>query len=188
MSNENAVSTGLPVAGRSLHRWLVGLPVILFILTMSFFAVYAAENDTEWLRRALLLNIAAVVAGGLTAAAGVMDFGRIPRDHRARTMALVHGGLNTLSLSLLVINLQLHHALIGPAFDFERALPRTDPTAAIALTAVALGITLGSGVLGYLLAHRYMVGLTADQLRERGRASARRVAQPAARATAGNDL
>jgi uncharacterized membrane protein len=177
--NENAVSTGLPVAGRSLHRWLVGLPVILFILTLSFFAVYAAEHDTEWLRRALLLNIAAVVAGGLTAATGAMDFGRMPRDHRARTTALVHGGLNALSISLLVINLQVYRALIAPAFDFEHALSRTDPTAAIALTGVALGITLGSGVLGYLLAHRYMVGLTADQLRERGRVAARHAADPA---------
>lgn len=172
MTNVNAVSTGLPVAGRSLHRWLVGLPVVLFILTLSFFAVYAAEHDTEWLRRAFFLNIAAVVAASVTAATGMLDFGRIPREHQARTMAMVHGGLNTISLTLLAVNLAMHRALVMESFDLHHALRPADPTAAIALSAVAVGITLGSGVLGYLLAHRYAVGLTAEQLRERGRAAA----------------
>lgn len=178
MTNDNPVTTGMPVGPMSLHRWLVGIPVVLFILTLTLFAVYGTEDVGDWLRWALIANVAAVVAGGMVAATGSLELGRIPQAHRARPMALLHGGLNTISLVLLAINLTAHRELLTIAMDFDRAMPRTDPTLAIGLTAGAVAVTATSGVLGFLLAHRYLIGMTPDQLRERGKQKAASVPPP----------
>lgn len=147
------------IAGRSVHRWLVGVPVLLFIATLTGFALFASEHDGDWLRAAFLTNLAAVGAAAIVAAFGVLDFQRIPKGHRAIPFAAAHGALNTGSLLLFVANLVTHrHALEDATRDRMHDDYRFDPTTSLALIGTAVALTVVSGAIGFYMAHKLRVG------------------------------
>lgn len=151
--------TRVPVAGQSLHRWLVGLPVILYVATVVFFGLFASDRDPMWLHDAFLSNLAAVIAAGLVAVPGLLDFLQIPKHHRARSVALGHASFMVVVLTLFVANLAVHFRVLSAAMKGAIGLYRhLDPTLALALTGSGLGLAVCGGAIGLALAHRFHVG------------------------------
>lgn len=153
------VFTRVPVAGQSLHRWLVGIPVILYVGTLAFFVLYAVEHDPMWLRDAFLANLGAVVAAAIVAVPGLLDFMQIPKGARARTIGLRHASFMVVVLGLFATNLGVHFRVMTAALKGSIALHRGfDPTTALALTGSGVVLALCGGALGLALAHRFHVG------------------------------
>src|SRR6187549_2978470 len=85
------VITRVPVAGHSLHRWLVAIPVTLYAGTVAFFGLYAYDHSLMWLRDGLVTNLVAVIAALIVAVPGLLDALAIPKGMPAKKVALAHG-------------------------------------------------------------------------------------------------
>ncbi|MBN8609099.1 MAG: DUF2231 domain-containing protein [Deltaproteobacteria bacterium] len=153
------MSTRHSLGGRSLHRWVVGFPVLFFTLTFAFFGVYALEHDGGWLRAAFMTNIAAILAAVGAGALGLLDFRGIPARHPARTLAVAHATLNSASIALLIGNLVMHEPFVAAALRNQRdVLLRFEASASLTLTGIVLAITVVSGAIGFRMAHHHRVG------------------------------
>jgi uncharacterized membrane protein len=155
------VLTRVPVAGHSLHRWLVGIPVILYVATVAFFGLYAYDHSLMWLRDGIVTNLVAVIAALIVAIPGLLDFLAIPTGNPARKVAMGHASLMVVVLSLFVANLVVNFRVLAAALKGVIAMHRGfDGTLPLVLTAVALGVAVCGGTLGLLLANRYHIGDT----------------------------
>jgi hypothetical protein len=149
----------VPVAGHSLHRWLVGIPVILYAATVILFGLYAYDPSATWLRDAIFANLLAVLVVPIVAAPGLFDALAIPRAHPARNVAIGHGSLMVTVATLFVVNLAVHYRLLASALKGSMALQRGfDATVPLVVTGTALALAVFGGALGVMLAHRYHVG------------------------------
>lgn len=153
------VPTQFAFAGRSMHRWLVGIPVVLYLTTCVLFAAHMAHGGQEYLRAGMITNLVAVLSAVLAAGFGFADFLQIPSEHPAKRPAMIHGGLNSTALVLVASNLFAHNALLLEVGHDRRVLTAGfDSTLALALTCVAVGLTLVSGAIGFWMAHHQHVG------------------------------
>ncbi len=153
------VYTRLPVAGRSLHRWLVGIPVILYVATVVFFALYAFDDNLMWLRDGIFANLAAVIAAAVTAVPGLIDLLAIPTTSPARKLAYGHMSLMVVVLGLFVVNLvECRDVLMAALHESMPSYRGFDGTMPLALTAMGLGLAVCGGAIGLTLAIRYRVG------------------------------
>lgn len=159
LTNHSPIPTQHALGGRSMHRWLAGVPVLLFTLTFACFLVYALSHDAGWLRAAFMTNIAAILAAAVVGVLGVFDFRQIPSMHPAKELAVAHAGLNTMSTGLLVANLAMHEPFVAAALRNHRdLLLRFDATTSLTLTGIVLAVTMVSGAIGIRMAHHYRVG------------------------------
>ena len=154
-----AVPSRIPVAGRSLHRWLVGIPVVLYAATVVFFGLYQADPHLMWLRDGFLANLVAVIAAALVAIPGLLDLRAIPANHPARIVGLAHMSIHVVGLGLFVSNLFMHLDVMNAALNGTIVMERGfDGAGSLAVTAVGLGFVVVAGGIGVLLATRYRVG------------------------------
>jgi uncharacterized membrane protein len=157
------VLTRVPVAGHSLHRWLVGIPVILYAATVAFFGLYAFDHSLMWLRDGMITNLVGVIAALVVAIPGLMDALNVPAGHPARPVAAAHGSLMVLVTGLFATNLGMHYrvlcaAMKGAIVNFRGF----DGSSALGLTGGALALAVCGAALGLLLAHRFHVGDTTE--------------------------
>ncbi|MFI6689245.1 DUF2231 domain-containing protein [Streptomyces sp. NPDC050485] len=148
------------IAGHPVHPMLVGYPVAGYTGTLVGFAVYAANGQQFWLNFAIALNIAGVGTALLAALPGLVDwaFG-IPRTSGAKTVGLVHAGLNVAALALFAISLGLYAShWDGPAMS---------ATPGLALAAAGVAVTIGASFLGSMLMQDYHVGIRLTPTQER---------------------
>lgn len=153
------VLTRVPVAGHSLHRWLVGIPVILYAATVIFFGLYAYDDNLMWLRDGMVTNLVAIVAAAIAAVPGLLDLRAIPDHHPARSVGIGHASFMIAVLSLFVANLAVNFHVLASAIKGSIVMYRGfDGTVALVLTGTGLGLALCGGALGLLLANRFHVG------------------------------
>jgi len=161
------VITRVPVAGHSLHRWLVGIPVILYVATVGSFGLYAYDHSLMWLRDGMVINLCAVLAALVVAVPGLLDFLAIPARSPARAVGLAHASVMVTVLAVFVANLVIHFrvlcAAMKGAIELHRGLPALMP---LGLTGAGLALAVCGGAIGLLLAARYHVG---DAPRDGGR-------------------
>jgi uncharacterized membrane protein len=158
-TNAEPVVTRVPVAGHSLHRWLVGIPAVLYIGTVVLYVLYATTHDVMWMRDGIVTNVVAIVAAALVAIPGVLDFLAIPNGHPARNLGIAHGSLMVVVLSLFTANLAFHHrALCATMKGATELLHGMDPSLALGISGVGLALVVAGAVGGFLLAHRFHIG------------------------------
>jgi len=165
-TKQQPVLTRVPVLGHSLHRWLVGIPVILYVATVAFFGLYAYDHSLMWLRDGMVSNLLAVVAAAITAVPGLLDLRAIPDKHPARPIAIGHASFMVVVLALFVTNVVMNFRVVSAAFKGAIALHRGfDGTVPLVLTGTGLALALCGGALGLMLAHRHHIGDPVDERR-----------------------
>jgi uncharacterized membrane protein len=153
------VLTRVPALGHSLHRWLVGIPVILYIASVTFFGLYAYDDNVMWLRDGIITNLVAVIAAVVAAIPGLMDLRAIPDAHPARSVAIGHASFMVAVLTLFVANLVVNFHVLAAAIKGSIVMYRGfDGTVALVLTGTGLGLALCGGALGLMLAHAFRIG------------------------------
>ncbi len=153
------ILTRVPALGHSLHRWLVGIPVILYAASVTFFGLYAYDDNLMWLRDGIVTNLVAVIAAVVAAVPGLIDLRAIPDEHPARSVAIGHASFMAAVLSLFAANLVANFHVLSAAIKGSIVMYRGfDGTVALVLTSTGLGLALCGGALGLVLAHRFRIG------------------------------
>ena len=135
--------------GHPIHPMLIVLPLGLFSAAVLFDIVYLATGD-DALAEVVFWNIGLGIVGGLLAAVfGAIDFLAIPKDTRAKRLALIHGGGNVVIVGLFLVSWLLRlpdHAYAPNLLPFVLGL-------------VAVLLALGTAWLGGELVYRLRVGV-----------------------------
>ena len=136
-----------------LHPAIVHFPIGWWVLGGVFDVAGRIGDGATWLARAAFYVIlAGTIAALLAAVPGFVDYADIRRDHPAKRTATWHMGLNLAAVALYAISLVLRYPRLDDAGG--RA-----PTAAIALSLLALGMVLFSGYLGGVLVYDDGIGV-----------------------------
>lgn len=159
MRTDSPVPARVHIAGRSLHRWLIPLPILAFVLTVFGFGMHGSDGGVDWLRFAFISNLALFGAAIAAAIPGLLDFSSIAPEHPARRVGWVHFGLNGVALALALLNVLLHPRQITAVLDGRHfALEAFDSTPSLWLTGVGLAVASLAAMVGRLLATRHRVG------------------------------
>ena len=146
------------ILGHPIHPMLIPFPIALLSLVPVSDIIYLAGGDVFWARTSFYLLWAGLVAGGIAAIAGLVDFVAIKRARRHR-----HGWLH----------LGANVALIGVAL-VNGLLRIPDQAAAIApsgviLSVIGLLLLIVSGWYGGELSYRHQIGVVGETAPERRR-------------------
>ena len=134
--------------GHPIHQMLIVLPLGLLSGVVIFDLLHLATGGREWATISYWLIPAGVLAGLLAAVFGVLDWTRIPRSTRAKSVGTRHGLGNVLVLLLFL------------ASWLFRADPLAAPGAlAIVLSLAGGGLSMVTGWLGGELVGRLGVGV-----------------------------
>src|SRR2546430_353058 len=135
--------------GHPIHPMLIVFPLGLLATAVAFDIVALITKDLPWYRISFWM-IASGIIGGLCAALfGIVDWFAIPENTRAKSIGLLHGGLNVLVV-----------LLFAASWWMRRSETEVIPTtAALALSFIAVGIGLVGGWLGGELVDRLGVGI-----------------------------
>jgi uncharacterized membrane protein len=148
------------IAGHPIHPMLIPFPITFYTVTVAALIAFTQTGDGFWFRVAIYANFAGVVTAALAAIPGAIDaLAGIPNGTRARSTALIHGGLNATTLVLFVVSLsQL----------WTQRLERV-PNVSLSLVLGCLGIVLMlvAGALGWKLVQTHHVGVEPRSAEER---------------------
>jgi uncharacterized membrane protein len=136
------------IAGHPIHPMLIPFPFALLTLVPVTDIVYATTEMVFWASVSYYLLWAGIVAAGLAAIFGLVDFIGVPRVRKVRA-GWAHMLLNVAIVGLTLVNLLLRR---GDAIEY--IIP-----SGIILSIVAAGLLLASGWFGGELIYRYKVGL-----------------------------
>jgi uncharacterized membrane protein len=134
--------------GHPIHPMLIVFPLGLLATAVAFDIVGLVGGDPTWFHISYWM-IAAGIIGGLCAALfGAIDWLAIPAGTRAKRIGLWHGGSNVVVVVLFIISWLLRSN--GPF---------SPPASALALSFIAIVISLFAGWLGGELVDRLGVGV-----------------------------
>jgi uncharacterized membrane protein len=97
----------LTVAGHPAHPQLVTLPIAFLPYALVLDVLHLATGEERFADAADLALTAGVAGAAVAGAAGALDYAAIPREHRAKGIARLHGGLNLGVMGLFGANLWL---------------------------------------------------------------------------------
>jgi uncharacterized membrane protein len=136
------------IAGHPIHPMLIPFPLALLSLVPVTDIVYATTEMMFWASVSYYLLWAGIVAAGLAAIFGLVDFVGVPRVRKVRA-GWAHMLLNVATVALSIVNMLLR---IGDVNEY--IIP-----SGIILSIVAAGLLLVSGWFGAELIYRHKVGL-----------------------------
>ena len=148
------------VFGHPLHPVLVSFPVAFYTTTAVAYLSYAATGKLFCFQVGVVANVAGVLTAVLAAVPGFIDWRwGVPGGHPAKSMGLLHMGLNVTTLVLATVNaaVQIHKwSDIAPTAGL-----------AVVFSILCLFATALAGYLGGELVQRHHVGidLTPEQSR-----------------------
>lgn len=93
------------VAGRSVHRMLVGLPLGLLVTSIVWDVAALASGDASWASIAYWTILAGVVGALAASVPGFIDWRASPAGSRARAVGLLHMGVSLAMVALFAISL-----------------------------------------------------------------------------------
>lgn len=134
--------------GHPIHPMLIVFPLGLLAVSLVFDVIHLATGGTQWAQTSFWMIAAGILGGLLAAIFGLIDWMAIPRHTRAKVIGAWHGLGN-----LAVV------ALFGLSWYLRRDNPLAPDGAAIALSALAVGLALVTGWLGGELVDRLGVGV-----------------------------
>ena len=144
-----AVPSRAAIAGHPIHPMLVPLPIGALVGVLIADIAYVRTHDAFWARGGRVLTDAGILAAGLAAMPGLIDF--TGRDRiRAHPEAWLHAAGNATVLGLAVVSHFIRNR-------DERAAAAGPGIAISALSAGILGLT---GWLGGELSYRHRIGVT----------------------------
>lgn len=138
--------------GHPIHPMLIPLPLGLFPASFAFDLAYVVSGDPYWAGVSFWMLTAGLIGAALAAVFGLLDFLAIPARTRAHRVGLYHGLGNAVVTTLFAVSWFLRHA---PADGYT-------PLSAVALSFVALMLSLVTAWLGGELVTRYGVGVDHD--------------------------
>ena len=143
-----------------IHPMLIPFPIGLWVFSLVADVTFRLGGDPVWLTMAYWTMVGGTVGALAAAVPGLIDFLALTEPRTVR-IATAHLVLNLTVVGLFVANLVLRTTGYPPT-----ALP-------LVLSAVAIGLLLVSGWLGWELIYRQGVALSPEiEIRERARKGA----------------
>ena len=144
-----------------IHPMLIPFPIGLWVFSLAADVTFRLGGDTIWLTMAYWTMLAGTIGALAAAVPGLIDFLTLT-EPRAVRIATAHLVLNLTVVGLFVANLVLRTT----GYPADATLP-------LLLSAVAVGLLLVSGWLGWELIYRQGVALSPEiEIRERTRKGA----------------
>ena len=144
-----------------IHPMLIPFPIGLWVFSLAADITFRLGGDPVWLTMAYWTMLAGTIGALAAAVPGLIDFLAL-KEPRAVRIATAHLVLNLTVVGLFVANLVLRTT----GYPAASILP-------LVLSAVAVGLLLVSGWLGWELIYREGVALSPEiEIRERTRRGA----------------
>src|SRR2546430_2471259 len=134
--------------GHPIHQMLIVFPLGLLATSFFFDIAWLATKRPGFGIAAYWMIVAGIIGGLISAVFGLIDWLAIPRGTRAKMIGVWHGGGNVVVVALFAASWWLRRGAVG-----------ITPTAAIVLSALAVGLALVTGWLGGELVDRLGVGV-----------------------------
>ncbi len=140
-----------------LHPILIHFPLALFSLSLVLDLLsLVLDQAGVYLRGSLYIMTAGVVAALLAMGPGLVDFGAIRRDSRAKRIAAGHAVLNTTAVAVYAVDVWFRWG----RWDTSAAAPADRvPAPGLLLSLVGLGLLTVSGYLGGRMVYGYGVAV-----------------------------
>jgi uncharacterized membrane protein len=133
-----------------IHPLLVHLPVGLWVGSLVGDILYFSTHSPVYAHAALYTLAGGLIGGLLAAVFGLVEFFYLPRESRARTVAITHLVLNVIIIGLYVVNYLIRR--------YNTQAVDSVPVAGFVLSLVAVALLSYSGYLGGKLVYTYGVG------------------------------
>ena len=134
--------------GHPIHPMLIVFPLGLLATAVAFDIVALAKSDVSWFGISYWMIAAGIIGGLLAAVFGVIDWWAIPSGTRAKTIGLMHGGVNVVVVLLFI-----------GSWLLRNSSAQNPSSTALALSFIALALALVGGWLGGELVDRLGVGV-----------------------------
>jgi uncharacterized membrane protein len=134
--------------GHPIHQMLIVFPLGLLGASLAFDLAALGLDRRDLALVAYWLIVAGILSGLLAAVFGLIDWLAIPRGTRAKRIGLLHGAGNVVVV-----------VLFAASWLLRRDAPELPEGTAIALSAVAVALSLVTGWLGGELVDRLGVGV-----------------------------
>jgi uncharacterized membrane protein len=151
-SSKEPVSSKAAIGGHPLHPLLVPFPIAFLVATLASDIANRVTANDFWAQASYWLAIAGLATGALAAVAGLVDF-LARRGIRQLSIAWFHFLGNAVALVLTFVNISIR--MSDPAAEVTAA--------AIALSAVVVGVLGVTGWLGGEMVFRHRVGVVDEQ-------------------------
>lgn len=138
----------MKLAGHAVHPMLVVFPLGLLATAVVFDLVGIGSDRGSWHAMAFWMIAAGLIGGVLAAVTGFLDYRGIPRNTRARSVGLRHGGVNAVVLALFLVS-----------WIVRRPDPAHPATIALMLSFVGAALAMVGGWLGGELVERLGMGV-----------------------------
>ena len=143
------------ISGHPIHPALVAFPIAFYVGTFAALLAFEGTRDVFWWRLGAYASLVGVIMAGVAAVPGLIDLLSIPAGTQARTKAILHGGLNVVTLLLFLITT----IVMWRQWDhFPREM--LNGTAPIILSAIGVCTLIAAGALGWALVQTHHVGVT----------------------------
>lgn len=133
--------------GHPVHPMLIVFPLGLLATAVAFDIVALVQGNSSWFRISFWMIAAGIIGGLLAAVFGLIDWIAIPKNTRAKTVGLLHGGTNVVVVLLFI------------ASWWMRTGTDTPSASALVLSFIAVVLALVGGWLGGELVDRLGVGV-----------------------------
>ena len=140
------------VFGHALHPVLVSFPIAFYTATVVAYLAFAATGKPFCFQVGVVANVAGVLTAVLAAVPGFIDWRwGVPGGHPAKSIGLLHMGLNVTALVLATVNAAVQIPKwndLAPTVGF-----------ALIVSLSSLFVTTLAGYLGGELVQRHHVGI-----------------------------
>jgi uncharacterized membrane protein len=134
--------------GHSVHPILIVFPLGLLATAVIFDVIYLIWGNTLFATVSYWMMAAGIIGGLIAAPFGLIDWISIPSGTRAKSVGLIHGIVNVLTVGVFLVSWYL-----------RSGAPERPPMAASALGILGLVMALVGGWLGGELVERLGVGV-----------------------------
>ncbi len=134
--------------GHPIHPMLIVFPLGLLPLAVIFDLIYWFTKNPTWAEVSYWVIAAGIIGALVAAVFGLIDWLKIPRGTRAKTIGLVHGVTNVVVAGLFIVSWLL-----------RRPNPTAPDLLDISLGIVGVLLALFAGWLGGELVYRLNVGV-----------------------------
>lgn len=104
---------GIKILGHSVHPIMIVFPLGLLSTAAIFDLVHLITGDPVFYATAYWMIAAGLIGGAAAAVFGWLDWLTIPAGTRARSIGLIHGGINSGVIVLSLVNLIIRTTMNG---------------------------------------------------------------------------